>query len=103
MGGAEGVVHIQIGQTRQFLGETGVVFLFFSEETHVLEQHHLAVGRGAHLGFGVRADAAVGLGHWLAQQFAQAGGHWSEAHRIVHLPFGSTKVSSENNFGALAN
>ena len=102
MGGAEGVVHIHLSQACELLSETGFVLLFLSEETHVLQQHHIAVGHGAHLGFGVGADAAVGLGHGLAQQFAQASGHWGEAHGVIHLALGTAEVGRKDHLGALA-
>ena len=70
VGGAEGVIHVHLGQTGELLGEAGFVLLFLSEEAHVLKQHHVSVRHGRHLGLGVGADAAVGLGHGLAQQLS---------------------------------
>jgi len=102
VGGAEGVVHIHISQGCQLLGEIAFVLLFLSEEAHVLQQHHIALGHGGHLGFGVGADAAVGLHHALAQQLAQAGGHGGEAHALVHLTLGTAEVGREDHLGALA-
>ena len=102
MGGAEGVIHVHLSQTGELFSETGFVLLFLGEEAHVLQQHHIAVGHGAHLGFGIRADAAVGLGHRLTQQFAQASGHGGEAHAVVHLALGAAEVSGQDHLGALA-
>ena len=102
VGGAEGVVHVHLGQTSQLFSETGFVLLFLGKETHVFEQHHIAIGHGVHLGFSIRADAAVGLGHGLTQQFAQAGGHGGEAHGVVHLTLGTAEVSRQDHLGALA-
>ena len=103
VGGAEGVVHVYVGQSSQLLGEACIVLLFFSKEANVFKQNHVAVGHRTHLGFGVGANAAVGFGDGFAEQLAQACGHRCEAHRVVHLTLGATKVSREHNLGALAN
>ncbi len=42
MRGAEGVVHPDVGQTGQLLGELLVALLFFRVEAEVLEHHHVA-------------------------------------------------------------
>ena len=68
--GTKGVVHINVGEAGELLSEGGIILFFFREEAHVLEQNHIAVGHGVHLGFGVRSDAAVGFGHRLAEQLA---------------------------------
>ena len=102
VGGTEGVVHVNVGQSGELLGEGGVVLFFLSEETHVLQQHDVAVAHGTDLGFGVGADAAVGLGDGLAQQLAQTCGHGGEAHGVVHLTLGTAEVGREDHLGALA-
>ena len=101
VGGAEGVVHIHIGQLGQFGGEVAFVLFFFGEEAHVFEQQHVAIGHGGHLGFGVGADAAVGFGHGHAEQRAEAGGHGGEAHGLIHLALGPAEVGRQDHLGAL--
>ena len=102
VGGAEGVVHVNIGKGGQLGSETGVVLLFFSEEAHVFEQHHIAFGHGCHLGFGFGADAAVGFHYGLAEQLAEAGSNGGEAHGFVHLALGTAEVGRQDHLGALA-
>ena len=101
VGGAEGIVDVDLGQGRQLCGEAGVVLLLLGEEAHVLQQHHVAVGHGGHLGFGVGADAAVGLDHGLAEQLAEAGGHRRQPHGLVHLALGPAEVGGQQHPGAV--
>jgi hypothetical protein len=101
VGGAEGVVHIHVGQGCQLGGEAGIVLLLLGEEAHVLQQHHIALSHRGHLGLGVGADAAVGLHHGLAQQLAEAGGHGGEAHALIHLALGPAEVGGQDHLGAL--
>ena len=102
VGGAKGVVHIDIRQAGQLLSEAGIVLFLLREEAHVFEQHHVAFSGGGHLGLGVGADAAVGFDHRLAQQLAEAGGHGGEAHGLVHLALGPPEVGRQQHLGALA-
>ncbi len=102
VGGAEGVVDVDLSQGSELFGETGVVLLLLGEEADVLKQHDITVGHRAHLGLSIGADAAVGLGDGLAQQLAQAGRHRREAHVLFHFTFGATEVGRKDHLGALA-
>ncbi len=43
MGGAEGVVDIQVAEFSKLGGSSGLIFFFFFVEAGVFQQHHVAV------------------------------------------------------------
>ena len=75
MGGAEGVVDVDIGQVRQLLGKGGVVLFLFLMEADVLQQHGLSLLQGGGQGLGALAHHVGGQLDLLAQQLGEALGH----------------------------
>jgi hypothetical protein len=101
VGGAEGVVDIEVAVGGQGGGEVGVVLLFAGVEADVLQQGHAAVLHGVdHLGGG-RADAVAGEGHLLLQQLAQRLGDEGQAHLRHDLALGAVEVGQQDDLGAL--
>ncbi len=80
VGGGKGVVHIEIAQRRQRLGEGRIVGLFPGVETQVLQQQHVAVPELVHRGASVRTDAVVRERDGGADQAGQGLGQGPKAH-----------------------
>lgn len=103
MGGAEGVVDVEIGQTRKLLSEGGVVGFLFLVETDVFQQQNVTWLEGGG-GFLRRlADAIVGKGDRAAEEFGEFGGDGAQGHGGFALAFWAAEVGGENDFGASLN
>jgi hypothetical protein len=101
VGGAEGVVDIEVAVFRQLGGEGGVVLLLAGVEADVLQQGHAAVLHGVDHRGGGRTDAVAGEGHLLLQQLAQRLGHEGQAHLRHDLALGAVEVGQQDDLGAL--
>ena len=100
---AECVVHKQVCQRSQLLGEVLLVLGLLCTVTHILQQHHLAVLQvGSHL-LSIVTDYILVLSqrHIHAQVLAQALGHGSQAELRLILALGSAQVGAQNHLGAL--
>ena len=59
MRGAEGVVHVEVGESGQRLREYGIVLFFFSVEAQVLEQHEATCRRACAAATAMRAGSPM--------------------------------------------
>ena len=108
MGGAEGVVDVDLGQRGQRLGEGWIVGFFLGVEAQVFKQQHLAGFELAGQLSGYFADAVGseshvdGLAEFLVEQFAQPVNH--RAQRVLGIGFalGTAKVRGQNHLGLVA-
>ena len=89
---AESVVHINIAELGQLLGEVRVVLFFFLMKAKIFQQEDFAVFELFPPLFGVRADAVVSEFHVRAGQFFQLRGHWFERIFRLRPAFGAAKV-----------
>ena len=69
---AECIVHKDLRQRSQLLGQLGIVLRLALHEADVLQQHHVAVLQGSGLGLGILTDDVLGHHDGLAEQLAQA-------------------------------
>ena len=69
---AECIVHKDLRQRSQLLGQLGIVLRLALHEADVLQQHHIAVLQGSGLGLGILTDDVLGHHDGLAEQLAQA-------------------------------
>ncbi len=76
---AEGVVAINVGQSRQCFGELGVPFLLASVEPHVFEDEQRTRRQSAALGPRVVAHRVGRKGHGPPQQLGEPVGRRLEA------------------------
>ena len=72
MRGAEGVVHVDVGERRERGGEVGIVLLLARVEAQVLEQQQLPGAELGDRGGGALADALLAEGDARAEQLGQA-------------------------------
>ena len=100
MSRAEGVVHVQIAQCRQLLAEGRVVLLLALIEAQVLQQQHVPVGQGRHLGPGVLAHGVGGEGHVAAQKLGQARGGRAQRELLLEALSGrAAQMAHEHHVG----
>ena len=104
--GAEGIIHVEIGQAGKLLGKLLVVGFFFGMKAEILQQQGLALFQlSRHLlgfrtdAFGAEADVFVG-GQFLVEQHAQAFRDRFEAHFRVWFPLGPAEMRNQNHAGA---
>src|SRR4030088_1669031 len=71
VGGAEGVVDVQLAKVGQLPGEVRVVFCLSRIEADVLEHHDLAVAHRLDGSLDRRTDAVVQMAHGAADQLAE--------------------------------
>ena len=81
VGGAEGVVHVGIGEVREGAGKVPVVLLLARVEPEVFEQQQLTLAESVHRRAGVRADAVRGEGDPAPEQVGQAGRYGAQGQR----------------------
>ena len=105
VGGAEGVVHIDVGQAGQLLAERGLRFLVSSLRKRVFcEQHHVAVVHGGDSGLGVFADHLVVIGKddRLAQQFSdRRTAHGGQAELGLGAVLRLAQVAAQDDLAAV--
>ena len=100
MGGAEGVVDVDLGQGRELIGEGGIVLLLPGMEAEVLEQDDLAGVHVADQLLDLRADAVAGEADRLAEQRDQLLGHRQQGVARIALPLGAPEMGGEDHHGA---
>ena len=93
----EGVVHVEVAQRGQLLGEGRVVFRLARMEAHVLQHHDLAILHRLHRGFNRRADAVVEVADRTADQLAQPLRQWSGSIGLIDLPIWAAEVGEQND------
>src|SRR5437763_1692033 len=99
VGGAKGIVHVQIGEGGKALRKCGIVFFFLRMEPQVLEEDDSAAlcvhlvydlpGRGAY--------TVVGEGHGLSKQFGKSGGDRPQAQLRTWFSFRPSQVAREDD------
>ncbi len=101
MSSAKGIIHINVGLSRQQLGKPVVIVRFLRVKPKVLKQQDVSGLHFGHEPLHLRTDAVGREAHLLAQQSPQAFGHGSEAELGNHLSPRSSEVRAENDFCAL--
>ena len=102
MGGAEGVVDVNVGQFGEQLGEVGVVLFLFLVEAEIFQEQDFAVLEGGGELFDGGADAVVGELHGLAEELGEAGGAGLEGVFGFGSALGSAEVGHEDEASAAA-
>jgi len=112
VGGAEGVVHEdvgELGQTGAELGDLGGIglgggavlvldlALFLDVEAEVFEEEHFTGLERGGGGFGDRADAIGGEGDGLAEDLFEFGGDGLEGEFLDHLAIRTAEVAGEDD------
>src|SRR5579862_2626459 len=101
MGGAEGVVDVDVGQLGQLFGEGRIVPLFLGMKTDVLQHRHLAgLQRGDAL-LDMLANRIRQVLDRRAEQLAQLLGYWGHAQLLDHFAVRTAQVRHERDLGAL--
>ena len=115
MGGAEGVVHVDVAQTRErgpefsHFGGIGLLAgavlelhfaLFFDVETEVFEEQDLARLEGLGGGFGLGAHAGGDELHRLAEELLELGGDGAEGELLDDLAVRTAEVGHQHQGGA---
>ena len=100
VGGAEGVVHVDVREVREGLGEVRVVPLLAGVEAEVLEQQDLAVRELAHGVRGPLADAFFAEGDAAAEELGEARRHRAQGHLRHALPLGSAQMRRRDHPGS---
>ena len=99
MGGAKGIVDVDIRQLGEGMRHLGVVRLLFREEADVFQQDHLARLEGLRRFYRFGADDVVegvdGRSQQLAQALADAGVR--HAQRFDDLAVGAAEVRAEDD------
>ena len=100
MGGAERVVHVNLGERGQLLRKLRHILLFFRVKAQVLEQQHFAVFESLGRGFRFRPNAIGHKSDGLAQYLRQARGRRLQAHFGIHFALGTPQVRRQNQTAA---
>ena len=115
MSGAEGVVHVDVAQTRErgpefgHFGGVGLLAgavlelhfaLFFDVETEVFEEQDLARPEGLGGGFGLGAHAGRDELHRLAKELLELGGHGTQGELLDDLAVRTAEVGHQHQGGA---
>ena len=101
--GAEGVVHVGVGEVGQGAGELGVVLLLPFIEADVLQQQHIAVFQGVHDFLSRRSDKLAREHDVTAEQLLQTARDGAQAEGLLEaLPRRSAAVAREDHPGAVA-
>ena len=91
MGGAEGVVHVNLSHRGQLLGEVGVVLGLLGVEADVLDYHYVAVLESGSLGLGVGADNVLCHDDFLAQELPELCGDRGQGE-LLNVALGGLKA-----------
>ena len=102
MAGAEGIVHIAVGEPRQAPGELGIAFLLALVEPDVLQDDDPAGCQRGAGGLGFGADRVADLRHRSPDQRLQAGGDGVQPERGVagRIPGGPAEVAHQDQAAA---
>ena len=105
VGGAEGVVDVEVAEGGELFGELGVICLFFGVEAEVFEKEGLAgFELGGELG-GEFADAVGGEGYVfrrsedVVEELAEAVDDGAERERRDGFALGTAEVGAEDDLG----
>src|SRR5579863_5601468 len=102
MRGPESIVHIEVSETRQLLGELFVIGFFLRVKTEILQKQGLSFFQLASDLLGFRTDAfgresdVLTTRQFLIEKHAQALGHRLETQHAVGLALGTAEVGSKN-------
>ncbi len=97
MGGAEGVVHVDIDLAGQLSGEVHVPLLLALVEAHIFQHQHLARLQGLLLRLHLSADAVGGHEHLvIGQQLLQALGGGCQAELGLGAALGPAQVRGQH-------
>ncbi len=108
VGGAEGVVDVDVGQRGEGLRERRIVGLFFGVVAQILKQQHLAgfeLARhlAGHFADAVRRKGDVdGFAQLLVEQLAQADDHRAQRVLGIRLALGAAQMRGEDDLGLVA-
>ena len=103
MAGAEGVIHVGVGQRGQIPAELRQVLGLLLAETGVLQQHHIAVLHGGDSGLGVVAHDGVVIGkhNVLAQLGGQGHGNGGQAELGLGAVLGLAQMAAQDDLRAI--
>ena len=100
MGGAEGVVHVDLAEGGEFFGKPGVVGLFLGVKADVFEEQDLAVPETGRGGFGFRADTIADEFNGGGNQLTEPVGDGFERVFRVLLALGPAEMRHQDETGA---
>ena len=98
---AECIVHKDVRQRSQLLGQLGIVLRLALHEADVLQQHHIAVLQGSGLGLGILTDDVLGHHDGLAEQLAQAVRNDLQGQLGLPLALRLAHMGAEDDAGAV--
>ena len=101
MRAAERVVHVDVGQRGELLGEGGIVLLLRGVEAQVLEQQHAAGRQRRDRLVGGRPDAVVGERDRRAEEGGERVGDRAQAHVRDALAVGAPEVRHQDHLRVL--
>src|SRR6202045_3263431 len=103
----KGIVHIELGELRELLGKSFVVFFLLSVETKIFQQKSLALLKFERHFFGFFANTlgtetnVFSARQFFVQQHAKAFGNRLEAQFWIRLAFWASQVRSEDEARAV--
>jgi hypothetical protein len=97
MGGAEGVVHVEVAQRREARGEAGIVGLFAGEEAGVFRDRHTAAREPPGLGHSLVGERVAEEGHRCAQQALELTDHRFHGILRVDPALGPAEVGEQHD------
>jgi hypothetical protein len=100
VGGAEGVVDVQVAELGELGCEGGVVGLLACVEAQIFEQRDAAGLQRVDHRRGVRPDAVGGEDDGLLKQPGQRLDHRAQAHAVDALALGTVEVGEQHRLGA---
>ena len=101
VGGAEGVVDVDVGVAGQRLGELRIVLLFLGVEAQVLQEDAFARLEALDRVFRAGAEGVARDGNRHLEQLRQALGDGAQAHAVLDLAVRPAEVAGQDDDGAL--
>ena len=104
---AEGIIHVEVAELGQMLGEVRIVGFLLGMEAKVLQQQGLSALQLLRHFFGLHANAirreadVFAAAHNVVEQDAQAFGHRLQAHLGIGLALGASQMRGEDEARAM--
>ena len=101
VGGAKGIVYVEIGQSRQPGGKLGIVLFFPRMEAGVLQQEDVTGFGSLHCSLHLRTDTVVQLCNGAFKQLREPQGNGVHPQRVNNLALGPAQVRTEDQNSVL--
>ena len=99
VGGAKGVVNVELGGTEKLFCESRIVFLFLRMKPEIFQEKNLSRSKGSADFFSFGADAVGGKKNGASEKLAEVSDNGSKGIFFYGLTFGATEVTGQHKGG----